>query len=110
MKRLKDVYWSDLIKWQKERLEAGQVKYKDAHLQRYGLVDVVEEILDALNILELMKERLSPDAKMIEQIDWEIRRRLHQVLLGCQRIDGLIADEFCTDEKGGKRIWWSPEG
>ena len=41
--RLHHLTSSDLREWIQARKEAGQKRYGDAHLKRYGLVDVAEE-------------------------------------------------------------------
>ncbi|MGI6558581.1 MAG: hypothetical protein ACOX20_06410 [Limnochordia bacterium] len=109
MKRLHKTCWTDILDWQRARMEAGQAKYGDAHMERYGLVDIVEELLDALNILELAKERwgtiVCPNDRSLQKLLYTLRLALRE----CVALAEMLPDGICTDEAGGKRIWWSSQ-
>jgi len=55
--RLHQLTDKQIHEWRMARLEYGRQKYGDRHLQRYNLVDLMEELLDALNIVEFVNER-----------------------------------------------------
>lgn len=117
MMRLHHLTPEQIEAWQEERLRVGQQKYKDAHMQRYGMVDLMEELLDAINILSLHTERCKDkgafhsdeDALAFDDLVGELNFRLWRLVGDVQRIDKAIPDELCTDERGGNRIWWTKE-
>lgn len=81
-------------------------------MQRYGLVDVAEEVLDGINILQLHLERnkaANPKGMVLSQYTefMMLLRDLERVIGSLQRLDALLPDEVCTDEQGGERVWWS---
>ena len=110
-RRLCDLYAGELDAWAKRRLDVGREKYGDAHLQRYNLVDVMEELLDANNIMNLLLERVCEDAEIgrrneiIVETLGTITLVKSTMNLICA-IDRLCPDYFRDDAKGGKRIWW----
>lgn len=115
MKRLYKIPAVQYCDWRQARQDHGRAKYGDAHLHRYGVVDVMEELLDAQNIVELLRDRvkrseLSQAGKddVLEAVtDFRIvLQKLEWVLL---RIDRSLPDELCTDEQGGHRIWWGDD-
>ena len=115
MKRLCDLPREQLIPWRRARLTAGQDRYGDAHLQRYGTVDVMEELLDAVNITNLLEERVK-QAGMSGDQEQEILESIEMFQQGIvrltyivYRLDTLLPDAVCTDERGGKRVWWSEQ-
>lgn len=113
MKRLRRVSHEDLKSWGNARLKAGRARYGNAHLRRYGVVDIMEELLDAQNIACLLWERARQGGLTVEQED-EIYDAIETLQVGLDRLsyvlyrlDRLLPDELCTDEQGGHRIWWS---
>ncbi len=117
--RLADVTNPQIDEWRAARLEAGQKKYDDAHLERYNLVDVMEELLDAQNIVALMQDRLLEDAGWSLSSSWagDVFTELAQVFSGIemvlrflQGIDLRLPDSYRDDAKGGERVWWSDQG
>ena len=56
-KRIGRASWSTLLYWRYRRLLHGQKKYGDGHKRRNGPIDVLEELLDAQNILSLHQGR-----------------------------------------------------
>lgn len=107
MIRLHELNRKQIMKWQVARQDAGTEKYGDDHLKRYGLVDVMEKLLDAKNILMKLHDRLLHDDE-IENID-DIQALIKLINMDIEAIkefDELLPDKVCTDEKGGDRIWW----
>lgn len=110
LRRLHNLTSSDFREWIQARKEAGQKRYGDAHLKRYGLVDIAEELQDSLIIMELFLDRLTkqgikvqPELKeMIVAFSGLVGMALRALLA----IDEDLPDEVCTDECGGDRIWW----
>ena len=109
MKRLHEITPTELEEWKRERMRVGQLKYGDRDTKRYNLVDVVEELLDALNILERFENR----ARVQGYVDYNQQMRLRRIredvvsdLARVRSLDELLPDELCTDENGGERIWW----
>jgi hypothetical protein len=110
MKRLKDISLSQLEEWKKTRARIGRQKYQDKHLKRYNLVDVMEEILDAENIIELFEEKA-----ITEATEWvpyypyldEIKGMLREIAMDLCILDIGVSEQLCTDEEGGDRIWWN---
>lgn len=119
-KRLYEITEHELEKWRIKRMSVGQEKYKNHHLQRYGLVDVMEELLDAQNILYLITDRLwttrDPDSQTeldlcvkLEQEIWKINDEIANLRDKLVALDKLFPEKFCTDEMGERRIWWDQE-
>jgi hypothetical protein len=109
IKRLHKITLAELEEWRQERARVGQLKYGDWDTKRYNLVDVVEELLDALNILERFENR----ARVQGLADYNQQMRLRKIkddvfsdLARVRNLDELLPDELCTDENGGERIWW----
>lgn len=110
LRRLHHLKSSDFREWIQARKEAGQKRYGDAHLKRYGLVDIAEELQDSLIVMELFLDRLTkqgikvqPELKeMIVAFSGLVGMALSALLA----IDEDLPDEVCTDECGGDRIWW----
>ncbi len=110
MKRLHEITSAELEEWRQERMRVGQLKYGDRDTKRYSLVDVAEELLDVLNILERFENRARAQGY---EIDYNQQMRLRKIkddvfsdLARVRNLDELLPDELCTDENGGKRIWW----
>lgn len=116
--RLAGVTNPQLDEWRAARLEAGQKKYGDAHLERYNLVDVVEELLDAQNIVHLLLKRLSEEGNRFEQLATRnivlgelehVFGNIDSIVHYLQWVDERLPDSFCNDARGGERVWWSEE-
>lgn len=110
MKRLHELTREQLEAWRRERARVGREKYGDAHLNRYGLVDVMEELLDALNIMDLTDCRVGPFGVETSTYYTEMVRleaALRKAIAAAQAADRALPDIECTDEQGGDRIWWS---
>ena len=115
-RRLHQLTKADISAWQKARLNKGQEKYKDAHLNRYSLVDVMEELLDAQNILALGIERITNAMRACQDSDKGYAEALFESATLWNRIgatidaviefDQRLPDDVCTDDEGGSRIWW----
>jgi len=108
--RLHHLTFSDFREWIQARKEEGQKRYGDAHLQRYGLVDVAEELQDSLIEMELVLDRLKKQGIKVQP---ELREMIvafsglvGMALSALLAIDKDLPDEVCTDERGGDRIWW----
>jgi hypothetical protein len=112
MKRLGDLTIEEILAWLDERRRVGSEKYGDAHLQRYGLVDVVEKLIDAMVIAGLVARRCilagAQNAVEINELLYKLSEGMAECLLKARRIDKLLSDELCTDEQSGERIWWPP--
>lgn len=110
MKRLHELDCNDLYEWRAARQKVGADKYKDKHLRRYGLVDVMEEILDAKNILQLALDRQIQQGCYFGTRSLDYFYRILERLTDIKRLlieyDELFPDNLCTDEEGGDRIWW----
>ena len=112
MKRLQDLSHAQLEAWRQDRMEVGKTKYGDSHLGRYGAVDIVEELLDAQNILDLIYERVRrsdislSDSEVVITELVKFRSNLMQLVCRTLTLDQYLEDAECTDEKGGDRIWW----
>jgi len=104
LKRLHELTDEQVHEWRMARLEYGRQKYGDRHLKRYNLVDLMEELLDALNIVEFVNERAGHVPKMAL-----IEKTIKDLILALPIVDKHIKDEHCTDEEGGERIWWSKQ-
>lgn len=111
--RLFDLRDEDILNWQMERLWVGQEKYGDTHMNRNNLVDVMEELLDALNILVLLEDRLerTGDQDSIDVVrlmaNENIRPLINTTMLIVRSLEGCLPSHLVTDEAGGKRVWWS---
>ena len=102
-------------KWSAARLRHGESKYGEAHLQRYGVVDIMEELIDAKNIAGLLLCRVvcseltaEQRTKICEAVTL-LNRSLEHTGLYLRQLDELLPDELCTDEQGGDRIWWNEQ-
>ena len=110
MKRLHELSNNDLHEWLEARKEAGRDEYSNKHISRYNLVDVVEELLDAGNILELFQDRMKKDQVEFDlELFHEINEDLEVLVHKIQELDEGIPDISCSDEEGGERIWWGDE-
>ncbi len=115
IRRLFAVSSRDIIRWQKLRAENGREQYKDAHLQRYGLVDVAEEIFDAMHILALAYERIysqtiTPNPRVVRNIADRFARTnnlLGEVFEELCSLDRQLSHHVCSDEQGGVRVGWN---
>ena len=116
--RLSEITRSQLDHWRKARLDAGREKYGDAHLERYGLVDIAEELLDAQNIVELIQDRLLSEEGWLWGESWagdactllaQAFGGIELVLRYLQGIDDFLPASYRNDSKGGERVWWSEQ-
>lgn len=109
--RLRDLTTQEIEEWRAARLEAGRAKYGDDHLDRYTVVDIVEEILDARNMLPFLLERMTRAGHRLSDRVAEEFKALGDALWSAQEaarwLDGHLPAEVCTDGKGGNRVWWS---
>ena len=110
MKRLHELNTGDIEAWQQERMRVGQQKYGDRDLNRYNLVDVVEELLDVLNIPERFENRARVQGYELNGLELyytkSAERRISEIIKRIFALDEELPDELCTDENGGERIWW----
>jgi hypothetical protein len=105
MKRLYQLTPKQIDEWRQKRSEIGKLRYGESHLQRYNLVDVMEELLDAINICELGKERT---LNLHQRLQFDvIIVGLEDFIISCKQADEELPDSICTDEQGGERIWWN---
>lgn len=111
--RLHELTPEQLHEWRRERRDAGREKYGDSHLERYNLVDVMEELLDAVNIVKLLQHRLDcAGFELTPEYHAATDDVAHGIAYAVQAVvnlDRLLPDELCTDERGGDRIWWSEQ-
>lgn len=98
--------------WRKERMKVGQLRYGDRDLKRYNLVDIVEELLDALNIMERMINRSNVyknngygNTLKFGSAYEDFKEKISNALSLVNDIDKLLPDDFVTDENGDDRIW-----
>ena len=112
MKRLKDIMNWELAEWGKARMEAGREKYHSIDHDRYNLLDVAEELIDAANIVKRLEHHLGEE--LLSRRDVELRLEhlkssLEHALNDLAYLDRALPDEICNDEEGGDRIWWPGE-
>ena len=103
---LRKMPMSMLERIRKERFRVGQEKYGDKHLKRDNLWDVMEELLDAENILNLAKDRYTRQLSRPLPIEyWEFRIRLNEAITYLlYELSEKWPDVVATDEEGGERI------
>lgn len=110
--RLYELTPDQIEAWRQARMKEGRRKYGDSHLRRYGLVDVMEELLDAKNILALIDDRLSKTGTWGSDISGrlaEVQMAIDLAIRQAMQTDRIMRDDQCTDEAGGHRIWWSEQ-
>ena len=108
MKRLHELSPEEIEEWREARAEAGREKYGVDHLNRYNLVDVMEELLDALNILSLLEEQLIGENThyiVLTQM-MEFRQIIYENIDKLQEMDKHLQEKFCEDRKADERVWW----
>lgn len=115
--RLSDLTRAQIDEWRKARMEKGQEKYGDSHLERYNLVDIAEELLDAQNIIWLIQDRLCKEPDLwwdCESWAGTASVQLEQAYGGIEMVlwflrttDEVLSDRYRNDTKGGERVWWS---
>jgi hypothetical protein len=112
MKRLHELTPQQIEEWRKARLAWGQTIYGNRDLQRYNAVDVMEELLDCINILERFENRAKHQGFKTGFYDKNrLVGAINEAIIWLRSLDARLPDEMCTDENGGKRIWWpGPEG
>lgn len=111
---LKNLTIEERNKWQKTLMREGQKEYGDKHLNRYNLVDVAEEIIDARNILELFEDRVTKEiihsdlsgeysrlfnSDLYNSIKLDLERLISMLAL----LDERIPQRLKTDNNGGIR-------
>lgn len=112
MQRLCEMSREQIDEWRDSRQSAGCKKYADKHLQRYGAVDIMEELLDAENILNLLYDRvrraeISPAYLEVVLLNIiKFGTNLTKIQDELLNLDECLDDNVCTDEQGGNRIWW----
>ena len=84
--RLSDLTRAQIDEWRKARMEKGQEKYGDAHLERYNLVDIVEKLLDAQNIICLLQDRLCEEPDLW----WDCESRAGTAIVQLEQAYGGI--------------------
>ena len=112
MDRLHELSDEELQEWAEEKAKVGREKYGDTHLQRYNLVDVMEELIDAINILKLLEDRvekqLNANIDISEFMNFiRAKNYIDSAAKYVIDLDRQLGDELCTDEKGGERVWWA---
>lgn len=111
-KRLYELNQKQIGQWRLARRDVGRKRYGDKHLQRYGAVDIMEELLDAENILNLLFDRVKrseinpADMELVLLNIIEFGTNLTKLQDGLLRLDRCLSDNVCTDDQGGTRIWW----
>ncbi len=109
--RLHELTNEQIEEWRQARMKIGEKRYEDTHLGRYNLVDVMEEILDALNILVRLSNRCFKQNRFLPQKAvselYSLTNMLDFTIQNVQMADKEIPDELCTDEEGGERVWWN---
>lgn len=114
--RLHELTEGQLTEWRVARMDAGRSKYGNAHMHRYGCVDIAEELQDARNIAMLTGARVyrqldDPGVKLQAiRLLRIFADRMDEAMALLQEIDVLLPDEVCSDEQGGERIWISEQG
>jgi len=115
-RRLHNLTEDELDAWQQTRMKRGQERYQDSHMRRYNLVDVMEELLDASNILFLAAVRW-------HEQDWQLcpasqqcfdhaYDRLNETIEAIIELDEYVPEYLCTDqlaEQEGGRVWWQKD-
>jgi len=98
-----------LSAWKNARSSMGKREYGDDHLKRYNLVDVVEELLDAIIILERLLDRQVKSGVITEEFVDEVCTVIYQIEVAvelCNYLDRMLEDKVVTDELGGDRVWF----
>ncbi len=115
--RLHEVTNEQVAEWMRARSLAGRKKYGDAHLQRHNLVDIAEELLDAINILFLFDDRFKAQTPGFDKWKYyparaeafELWGHLNACLDILRRTEAMLPEHLITDEQGGERVWWSEQ-
>src|SRR5690606_33904211 len=111
LRRLHQLSDRELEEWQEARKAVGWEKYGESSYRRYNLVDVMEELMDAEVILDRFEERLQRQGFTLFSDRYmklmAIRDCLAQAKALIRRLDFSLPGSVCTDEMGGKRIWWN---
>jgi hypothetical protein len=111
MRRLSNISESEFMDWAEKKRKVGKEEYGDSHRDRYGLVDFVEEILDAAHILDLYFERLvkenARNFDLIKEEGLNAVENLEELVKSARKMDAMTDDRHCTDGEGGERIWWN---
>ena len=112
--RLHEITPEELFMWRMRRAQVGHERYGDSDLDRYALVDVMEELMDVLNILDRAKNRAVQENRsedfrslitlLFADIDNDVRRAIEKTI----EADYYLPDDFCTDGNA-RRIWFDEE-
>lgn len=104
MKRVKQLTEEQIQEWRKRRQEIGSDKYGETDLWRYGMVDILEELLDVLNILDRAQRRWQMQSDV--SIDTSALTTLtDQAIQEAMRIDAQLPASVCMEST--PRIWWN---
>lgn len=110
MRRFHQLSPDDWEKWRRARDEHGRRKYGSAHLDRYNVVDIAEELLDAHTITDRLMDRVARQgeeaAVRVAFLVASFRACVDACMRLLREIDRILPDEVCTDGQGGQRIWW----
>lgn len=103
MKRIAAMSQRQIDELREKRMKAGWETYGDAHLRRYGLLDVLEEVVDAQNILDLTMIRVgrsgvTNEGEIYDRISLAFRA-LDGVIKIIRRADEIIPEEACFEEE-----------
>lgn len=115
-KKLSDLGLLQREEWFKARKEAGDKEYGEDHMERYCLVDIYEEVIDAIIILDkwIDKKLKLYEKEKIPKYNYEKANTYHRIirdeLWNCLEMIQL-ADEYETnrdriDKKAEDRIWF----
>ncbi len=113
--RVKDLSPGDVRKWRDAREKIGRQEYGDDHLDRYNLVDLIEEIIDADVILQRFIDRLEKQHGLDDKNEvfhsniGKINNNLNDIIWRCVLLDHHLAEQHVTDGKGGQRVYWTTE-
>ena len=112
--RISELSKKDFIDHRVKKLEIGQREYGDSDLQRYNLLDVLEEQADSLNILDRFENRLEHEDDLTEYeqsiLDGDcteykkLREAIEFVYRKLFLLDAQLSDTICSDENGGNRV------
>ncbi len=112
MKRVASMSVRQVNALREKRFKVGREKYGDAHMSRYGLLDVLEELLDAQNILDLTSSRIEGSGVVDDQqVFVDISRiytSIENIINLVKRADEYIPLEACEEKI--KRIGFDEKG
>src|SRR5690625_2637571 len=106
--RLHELAPAQIEEWRQARMDAGRAQYGDAHMRRYGLVDVMEELLDAINIIDLAAERMAAEPECASSVR-SLRLSVQLLIAAVRDTDKVLPDRLCSEAQGVERVWWSEQ-